>query len=93
MYVKSEMITPANRNSNSQVTNIAITSPLREGKKNLRSRQREATATVLDVLWVTVLTATVFYFITLFSACQEKNSLGYSPRVFDFPPVDKLSSL
>ncbi len=41
------MINPANRNNSSQVTNTSITSPLnREGKKNLRSRLREATATV-----------------------------------------------
>ena len=44
----------------------------REEKKLAPFEEKEATATVYGVLWVTVPTATVFYFITLFSSCQEK---------------------
>ena len=46
MYVNIEIISPANRNSNSHVTNIGITSPLGKAKR-ICVPVREATATVL----------------------------------------------
>ena len=50
----------------------------REEKKLAPFEEKEATASVYGVLWVTVSTATVFYFITLRLWCQEK----IYPRMF-----------
>ena len=54
---------PASRNNNSQVTYIWHHLPSREGKKNLRSRSREATATV----WLSPGAFGTAYIISLYS--------------------------
>ena len=67
------MINPANRKSNSQLTND-ITSPHREGKKKSAfPKKREATATVLVELSLSIgyyPTPLDRYYITRFSVCQ-----------------------